>query len=121
MTFQLDTRGAVDGVLTSYGDPLSIMWGELTPFAQGYVEALLADALLLFNVATPPKFTSLAPEALARIIADCEEGRKIFAKIGPSTQSGKGRQFWSDRQDEMIRRFPPRTVQLGDDGKVRFS
>lgn len=131
MTFQLDTSGRVE-CAASFQPIGWAIWSDLSPFTQGYIEALFASEAEAaakawwlrksgpFDIPRPG-FSDLAPEALARIIADCEVGREIYAGIGPRTQAEKGRQFWEDRQAEMMRRFPPLTVQLGDDGKVRFA
>lgn len=139
MTFQLDTSGSVilprvdagDGAL--YREPIS--WADLTPFTQGYIEALF-EALGPYNWmdeqggAWPSKFSDLAPETLARIIADCEAVQKRVADrlfVCPD-----GATFWTQRQTRFARvgaedrgwavaHFPPQTVQLCDDGKVRFA
>ena len=140
---QMDTTGSVSEKL----------WEDLSPFAQGYIEALAADNFA--RIAAMPsdndetghckhcgrdnrgeglegiepgpcsddcprqeiRFSDLAPETLARIITDCER----FAKMHPTaaaTVGGKG--AWTERQSGGFPRFPPLTVRLGDDGKVRF-
>ena len=62
-------------------------------------------------------FYSLAPETLARIIADCEAGGGRY----PEGLSFQGGEFWKRRQIGFVHWAPPLTVQLGDDGKVRFA
>lgn len=147
MTFQLDTSGAVHfaaryakahGLLTFY------RWEDLSPFAQGYIEALFAssyDVLPGFMATVdqpeanslrtrPVGFSDLAPETLARIIADCE----AMVEAGGLPYHFAGTGFWSGRQAgnwtkaqpaekylKAVPAFPPLTVQLGDDGKVRFA
>ncbi|MFY8143067.1 MAG: hypothetical protein ACOVMT_04190 [Caulobacter sp.] len=117
MTFQIDTTGTVmtpRPELPEVGQAWT--WDHLTPFAQGYVEALLRHAAT---------FSDLAPETLARIIADCD----AFAKQYPGwVHRDGGALFWASRQGGATRwraymseGFPPLTVQLGDDGKVRFA
>lgn len=75
-----------------------------------------------------PCFSDLAPETLARIIADCE---KVCALYG-FKDAEEGAAFWDARQEKprplqnLFREtfgalFPPLTVQLCDDGKVRFA
>jgi hypothetical protein len=106
-------------------------WSDLTPFTQGYIKALFADLHQTpvvqecgrggWNVG----FSDLARETLARIIADCADfvgcqpgpQRKAECEADPET----GRYFWKWRQAGNIPRHDPQTVQLGDDGKVRFA
>lgn len=132
MTFQLDTSGKVSMVdlepKMAWGDrDDQISWSGLSPFTQGYIEALLSDALPLFNIATPSAFSDLAPETLARIIADCEAFTVANMADGFADEQA-GRDFWSARADGWHDTLgmidgdcPPLTVQLGDDGKVRFA
>jgi hypothetical protein len=63
--FILDTNGriALRTAHTPFGS-LWTRWEDLRPFTQGYIEAL-------FFTESEPGTTHLAPEALARIIADC--------------------------------------------------
>lgn len=148
--FKLDTSGTVDHVMTEgcVETGLELEWDDLSPFAQGYVEELFAswqgvDAewsgtpcdcdpdnywthdrtgqrIAATADWTPLGFRDLAPETRARIIADCEA-----ACIDPhpydAGSRGEGGSFWSERQDGVWVAFPPLTVQLGDDGKVRFA
>lgn len=118
--FQLDTSGAVDGK----------RWSDLSPFTQGYIEALFAmlsvdlgfagewtaHLALAGQAQREPAFSDLARETLARIIADCAAMR---AKGLRDTQE-VGRSAWEVRQMGATD-FPPQTVQLDDDGKVRFA
>lgn len=137
-TFQLDTSGFVptpDGT----GGPNNCGrrdWSDLSPFTQGYIEALFAEhGEALTHEAwlnqthidiehlggRARAFSDLAPETLARIIADCERGE---ARIGDGAEWG--RYFWAARQGGLYggdptAKAPPLTVTLGDDGKVRFA
>lgn len=131
-TFILDTSGCVlimratDTHPHPTDYPNGLSWGDLTPFAQGYIEALLTDFASRFALMPPTgparevAFSDLAPETLARIIADC-----AAACLHPmpfcATYSAEGGSFWSERQDGVYVAFPPLTVWLGDDGKVRFA
>lgn len=195
MAFKLDTSGSV-GPKMDAKPPLlfDFRWGDLSPFTQGYIEALFASfretmtraderkrpactlsdgqiwllkhgrggfsrttlrvpfsghgskatnvmcAGLIrrgwlekkdngivqiteageraLHTATPLAFSDLAPETLARIIADCEA-----AQVAQADHSYKstGLEFWMVRQRGHVASFPPLTVQLGDDGKVRFA
>lgn len=115
MSFQLDTSGHVEA---ASGDiPWLTVWSDLSPFTQGYIEALFAERFQ-FGVG----FSDLAPETLVRIIADCEAA---ISQGEDSAQNGAA--FWAVRNHPMMpsgewtRRFPPLTVHLGDDGKVRFT
>lgn len=124
MAFQLDTSGSV-GIVTAAPQGGSycqtVWWRNLSPFAQGYVEALFASldddigAELGVLNRKSPAFSDLAPETLARIIADCEEWQRW--------RGFEGGAVWRARQAGELADmgFPPLTVQLGDDGKVRFA
>lgn len=171
-TFKLDTSGIVRVNTPFVGrDPDSltrdrpvmvggpVQWGHLSPFTQGYIEALARSNFEA--VAAMPSdndetgickwcgrnnngepdpcsddcprqriaFADLAPETLARIIADCE----AFAP-GPHPDLAPakyGREFYTARHNgfsgwsvdcaDYACRFPPLTVTLGDDGKARFA
>lgn len=65
-----------------------------------------------------PGFSDLAPETLARIREDCAAYRQ---RLLPSdlNHARYGEGFWIDRQ-RAGSHFPPLTLYLGDDGKVRF-
>lgn len=66
-------------------------------------------------------FSDLAPETLARIIADCAAWRETDRGVYSDDNGLSGRALWAMRQSPMgVPGFPPLTVQLGDDGKVRF-
>lgn len=134
MVFQLDTSGHVETDTTIGGKLYFVVrWSDLSPFTQGYIEALFqsvrVDALGATFAERPtlsPRFSDLAPEALARIIADCEEYQRIHADLigisrHPEGLPRLGRLFWIDRQNATVAPFPPLTVQLGDDGKVYLS
>ena len=131
MTFQLDTSGEV-GLTIAQGIPAEIAgghcWSDLSPFTQGYIEALWCAVVELRRDAEDRiqmnlddlGFRHLAPETLERIIADCEARSSNMAAIFRDVEAG--RKFWRDRQiDPDPGYFPPLTVQLGDDGKVRFA
>lgn len=119
MTFELDTSGTVYGVkapsITWTTKPGDLDWSDLTPFCQGYVEAMFSGPAL-------PRvgllwewvgFSDLAPETLARIIEDCEALRP-----SPVTVE-HGRTVWKQRQEGKAGPdFPPLAVSLGDNDKV---
>lgn len=116
--FQLDTSGTVDaddGEYIALDGQLyvGVGWGILLPFMQGYIEAALRSIGV-------DRYDALAPETLSRIIADCERLATGWPQRGKAASSG--RKFWADRQGGVYVRnnFPPLTVTLGDDGKVRF-
>lgn len=127
-------------------------WDDLSPFTQGYVEALFATFSTEFQKEwgasnLQVRFSDLAPETLARIIADCEVFEDAncdplndaeFATDDRQGPTEAGAAFWLDRQGgaafeadwpepyggaltRASKPFPPLTVQLGDDGKVRFA
>ena len=116
--FTLDTSGTVHfgvpfakrhGLLTFY------RWSDLSPFVQGTVEAVLRSIGV-------DRYDALAPETLARIIADCESNTRGMVEIfSDAAHRHAGGHFWTMRQKGRAGRFPPLTVTLGDDGKVRFA
>lgn len=129
MTFQLDTSGAVDGPEGDLED--FYRWNDLTPFTQGYVEAALRaySDRLTTGLGEPLHvgYSDLAPETLARIIEDCTTflewnrlaGTRCFVADG---MTARGRSWWGERNRGLdAPRWPPLTLTLGDDGKVRFA
>ena len=95
---------------------------DLTPFAQGYVEALLTEAATIApeGYMPDPSFRNLAPETLARIIADCSAAMdELLWDDDRSHQSGAT--VWRERQADQWADLPPLAVTIGDDGKVRFA
>lgn len=136
--FKLDTSGYVK-VTHEDGQWHRYVWSDLSPFTQGYIEALFASAWaepkfrsdwLLRDVVKGvpedewrtdrPAFSDLAPETLARIIADCAWRQEKSPRLGSVKD---GADFWRARQGEngWPVSMPPLTVQLGDDGTVRFA
>lgn len=132
-TFTLDTSGEVrfpaDYAMT--GDPdvafIDYRWSDLSPFAQGYVEALFADGVALDDGAqlarVPLGFSDLAGETLARILEDCEAA--LGDKLCDYTDAAvHGAMFWRDRQAGQLNGidplFPPLLVHLADDGLIYF-
>lgn len=139
--FKLDTSGEVratrlieqpDGNWRSHWS-----WPDLSPFEQGYVEAMFAslhteggayvlptadggEAVTFF-----PKFRDLAPETLARIREDCAGWMTLHTSTLVREQ---GADFWRARQSGEVysyakpptEDFPILTVYLGDDGLIRF-
>jgi len=136
--FKLDTSGEVrlqNGV-SIHGPPLK--WSDLDPFQQGYTEALFADAAHDLAAEGDAKglpyrdhgasFSDLASETLQTIIKDCVGiSRQFFHPGGntiPATSKGAvdedGHWIWRDRQAGKLPGFPPVTVYVDDEGKVRF-
>lgn len=122
----LDTSGVVRIPTGRPGINNHYLWSDLSPFAQGYAEALLGDLssrLLQPNEDGPCGvefgFSDLAPETLAMILRDCEGLGSIYS----DTTRG-GALFWSDRQGGGFlglnpqTRFPPLRTYLNDAGKV---
>ena len=121
--YKLDTSGEVD-LTFAEGIPAEIAgghrWSDLSRFTQGYIEALFASICPDEDGSREmraPAFSDLAPETLARIIADCE----ARVSMGWLDRPEDGRWFWVSRQNGNLNAHPPLTVQLGDDGKVRFA
>lgn len=126
--FTLDTSGFV---WLQHGQLANTYWEDLTPFQQGYVEALLASISELPSGINPPAgewrpfaFSDLAPEALAMILRDCERihGRARGALTnGLARPTDPGGAFWRLRQRGIYGDdFPPLTPSLSDDGRVHL-
>ena len=124
MTFQFDTSGVVYVLVPGCVTERPRVWPDLSPFVQGYVEALFAGwknegkTFEAFKTRgyRPLGFRDLAPETLARITEDCE----LFGSDG-FNEAAYGRAFWADRHlggFPWSTDFPPQTPYLGDDGKV---
>lgn len=126
MTFQLDTTGQVPSFAGSDTALNFYTWERLDAFTQGYIEALFAE-LRQTTVAQECEqggwvlgFSDLAPEALARVIADCASRQNDYG-FGGVENAKDGAGFWGRRQASASRSFPPMTVQLEDDCRVRFA
>jgi hypothetical protein len=124
--FQFDTSGKAYRSI-SETTLEAVYWSDLSPFVQGYVEAMMQAANEVVWPGIPQfrnamggaldlKFSDLAPENLARIMEDCERFAKEFGEW-PGKEHGYG--WWIGRQrGSYSPQFPPLTVYLGDDGKV---
>jgi hypothetical protein len=118
----------------------ALVWGDLDPFTRGYVEAMFADVcddevdvagLNAFVQAgndarlkyRPFGFSDLAPETLARIIADCEY---VTANMRGKDRhvrelTDEGAAFWRARRGRGSYGLSPLILTIGEDGKVRFA
>lgn len=124
----LDTSGVVKVTRkTMFGDTIShgAIWSDLSPFAQGYVEAAVAGFHGWFDVGykskgfRPVGFSDLAPEALAMILRDCDRWIQLYPATGRGTANGA--RLWELRNLQLITPttdFPPLCVYLNDAGKV---
>lgn len=126
--FHFDTSGVVplpeDGIKRVRQAHRS--WPDLSPFVQGYVEAMLTSVELIgqwldtVDQFHAPGFSDLAPETLTRIIEDCEQFNGMERYFGLRLVAGSS--FYKARQQMAIRDFPPLTLlRLSDDGKVHFT
>lgn len=125
--FALDTSGDVmipkpDAAMDDF-----VCWDDLTPFEQGYVEAMLTESRkrLFHNPydayrARASGFRDLAPETLAMVRRDCEAALSDEYSLARE-MAHEGGIFWGERQGGSEPRFPPLTPYLGDDGKVYLS
>lgn len=114
--FALDTSGAVALPQPTHGHIFGTVWEDLSPFAQGYVEALFAGSPELHGDGSDTRdagFRDLSPEALAMILGDCEVAASI---LGRNHLTSDGQWFWNG--GERRPGFPPLTVSLNDEGKV---
>jgi hypothetical protein len=107
------------------------MWRNLSPFAQGYIEALFAsiDRDFMgeprFEVTAKPEgvgklflnvgFSDLSPETLAAILRDCEIAENEWSFL-PGRDGGV--ELWKGRQQGAYIAWSILTPYLGDDGKV---
>jgi hypothetical protein len=138
--FTLDTSGFVQHPRENGVEVFrTTHWPDLSPFAQGYVEALF-ESMGPRGWAVPEgatwrdaRFSDLAPETLAAILRDCEELERTMTSLEPEVTDNRirGMQFWASRQSgfhmrwslhqkEMVKRFPPLTPYLDDTGHVRL-
>ncbi|MBP7704158.1 MAG: hypothetical protein KA105_02595 [Caulobacter sp.] len=124
MTFELDTSGSVS--YRVHGLMQTKIWSDLTPFAQGYVEAMFADeatqdALMDENGRVRFGFRHLAGDTLKRIVEDCEalrgvgrnsrvNGYACFQRRQEQAPCGPFEEVWTG--------FPPVTVFLSDEGLI---
>lgn len=146
--FTLDTSGAVSGPIGAVipGAVMLIRWPDLSPFEQGYVEALFAslprwhpEHSPVLPVPAPEGsssvvarvgFSDLAPSTLEAIRKDCAEIEAHLAKTWADAMKWSkaedhpefpdtGAKAWAWRQAGFARQaFPPLPVTLGDDGLV---
>lgn len=156
MSFQLDTSGSVlrphptPEDLSGAWASTPVQWSDLSPFTQGYIEAVLRSVRKgcdhcegrgevggwLGQTAESggyysepcedcvPAFSDLAPETLAQIIADCEARLAQYSVSRDGAEDiERGRRFFNRRQEgwREANGFTPQTIQLCDDGKVRFA
>lgn len=129
-TFQLDTSGAIDMRDMSLDGPrprkfpyrqVAVQWSELPPFVQGYVGAVIEAATT--TTMWPLRFRSLSPEALAKIVSNCERALQLqHLNLGAAYNANDagGRCFWSDQQAGLLADFPPCAVSAANDGVIRF-
>lgn len=118
--FTLDTSGAIR-LVPARSDPDGPIyrWSDLTPFAQGYVEAMLASVDRSVGGFSFPAFSDLAPATLSRIIGDCEAADHLRPGVSAEGDRASGAQFHAMRQSGLFAvRFPPLTVSLGEDGLI---
>lgn len=123
MTFQLDTSGSVEMPSGIMFGPSSYRWRDLSPFAQGYVEALLTAGICWPDPAegygpssSVVRFSDLHPETLAAILKDCEAAQ---ARFHLATHLD-GVAIWKCRQIDQVPGFPPLAIDIDSDGKVRL-
>jgi len=127
--FTLDTSGAVCAPHKNAAGQtfVSTLWSDLSPFAQGYVEAMFAELFETsrrYNArADRPRcvsvFSDLAPSTLAAILKDCGAATGRYLGVMPGhPEVLLGAYFWHDRRAGNHAEFPPLTLTLRDDGKV---
>jgi len=153
----LDTFGVVsvdtrvsEGRAPGTSHPVVITaWRDLDSFTQGYVEAMFFTSTGDDGEAFAEGFADLAPETLARIIADCakfQEGSAWLRAVNAAKgydfpgEADAGRDFWFTRNGhgcgfwdgdwpephataltDAARAFGEVDAYLGDDGKVYLS
>ena len=132
--FTFDTSGAVEvQPMSETEGSIRIRWSDLSPFAQGYIEAAFASA----SVPNTPNlthrgvymitpngdrravaFSDLAPETLAAMLGDCEAVREGSLAAYKRRTPHAGGLFWETRKRGGLSAFPPITLYLGDDGRI---
>lgn len=124
-TFELDTSGSVRPYANRIASASELIyWSDLSPFVQGYVEAMFVafgpyDWRDEHGGAWPSKFSDLAPATLQQIAEDCERLQQLHGEW-PSAEHGRG--FWVGRQKRNhAPLFPPLTLSLNDTGQVVFA
>jgi len=120
--FKLDTSGSVrrpQANVDSAGRA-NWLWSDLTPFAQGYVEALFAHSAAPAPLAALGLgFSDVAPATLSRIIDDCERFRGIDRGVYSSDWLLSGGALWAMRQSKTgLPDFPALTLYLAEDGLI---
>lgn len=122
MAFTLDTSSAVIDNRPGWAKHPVVYWFNLDAFAQGYIEAMFESSLNMGGLRKNEAlcgFADLAPETLARIIADCEAMERHLRRERMSTGGGRA---WELRQSGFWpKTWPPLTVALDDTGKIVFS
>lgn len=143
--FTLETSGRVAGDYA--GLTVWYEFGDLSPFAQGYVEALLRDyghvcegrprgsgehpmLRSMIMAHRQAAFSDLHPEALAMILRDCEWAESFLSQgnmFARGLVKSEGERFWQTRKaGEWVSgrpapvTFKPLTIYLDDAGKVRL-
>lgn len=114
--FQLDTSGAVWVGLTATQNFTPLNWSDLSPFAQGYVEAAFNEWQGV-SEAGFYGFADLAPETLAAMLQDCDRAQEVLTTLFLSPEEA-GAALWRERQLGRLPDFPPLALYLGDDGKI---
>jgi hypothetical protein len=122
--FTHDTSGAVEIPNSGGQVRRGWLWSDLSPFEQGYVEGMLGE-LDRSKVCwtdgighVSPQFSDLAPETLEAIRKDCAAYTR-FDPFGLDYPKD-GARFYHLRQTGHFPSYPPLTVSLGGDGKVRL-
>lgn len=135
----IDTSGAIQ--LTNTKWVHIVTWPDLSPFVQGYVEALMQciewpDPSEGYGPSSSVvHFDWLAPEALALILRDCEALQAANRRVRGGVDISKrefGAALWATRSDkhtgrffhidtdEAAKAFPRLTPHLSDDGKLHL-
>lgn len=122
MTTTLDTSGSVRLPMSPRSVIRNHLWSDLTPFAQGYVEAALTGPIEYpdpnegWGPSCSPKFGWLAPATLAAMMADCET---LAARVRAIDFPATGKFLWEIRQaGQLAPEFPPITLYLSEDGLI---
>lgn len=133
--FTLDTSGFVENLDRATQDHDGTRWSDLTPFEQGYVEALLRSLVIddadiieaseRTGVSLLPGFSDLDPTTLEVIRKDCAA---MLSSLQIDNSPGQGAEAWRLRQTGWRnwgttppKLWLPLTASLSDTGKVVFS
>lgn len=122
----LDTSGFVHMPGGPERKIINYLWSDLTDFERDYLTAALTPKPEVGVFIDAFRFADLAPESLRAALQDCaslQNPERFAFALDAGAFCWEMRQLgWPSMTGGPVLReeFPPLTVTLGDDGKVRF-